>query len=346
LTTDLAYAAQVPDAQIPSWSVLVSLMVHGPDIEPTVRGTIRSVDGTDETRGYATFSHREDDLPPVVAGAYTRSRDLEGGSLLRVWKDGPRIRIEESDGSPNLIVGSDATWSFDRIHDEPLKSSRVQILYGYRGTRLLGRRTAEGFLGHDFTTPSGPIGSTTFLGRQAWTVELAPPASKPYPLQLVVDAETGLLLQQRNDGFGTVDEYVEFVLDEELDPSLFVWDGPTRSEADERAKRDAEHEADMARRRAWVAENVSSKPLRLSLDVEIFVHMYDEDSGAFEGSLDHGSLGSLSRRPTSSEPWDLHWRDVQHRWSDDRWDWALTLYDAQLDEAALEAIKRQLVERD
>ena len=316
-------------------------MVHGPDVEPTVRGSIRSVDGTDESRGHFASFHLEGDPDPVFAGSGTGAGRGDGASLLRVWRDGRRVRVEEPDGSPNLIVGESASWIFDRAHQEPLQSFRAKVEYGFRGTGLLWRRDAEAFLGRDFTQPTGPIGSATFLGRPAWTVELAPPRSKPYPMQLVVDAETGLLLQRRNDGFGTVDEWVEFVVGEELDPTLFAWHGPSRSEADEQAARRAEHEADMSARRVWVAENVSPQPLRLSLDVEIFPHEYD-DSGAFEASLNEGSLGSLARRPTSGDEWDLHWREVQHRWSDEHWDWALTLFEGRLDEAALAAVKRQL----
>jgi hypothetical protein len=342
VTADLAYAAPMSDAESPSWSVLVSLMVHGPDVEPTVRGAIRSVDGTDESRGHVGFLHPEGDPDPVFAGSGTGTRSADGESLVRVWRDGPRVRVEEPDGSPNLIVGDGASWSFDRIHDEPLKSLRAKVQYGFRGTGLLWRRDAEGFLGHDFTQPTGPIGASTFLGRPAWTVELAPPASKPYPMQLVVDAETGLLLQRRNDGFGTVDEWVEFVVGEEFEPSLFVWDGPSRSEADEQAARMAEHDADMARRRAWVAENVSAQPLRVELDVDIQLHWWDGATGAFEASIADGE-GSLARRPVSADPWESHgWREHQHTWSDDRWDWELTMRSMALAPGALEAIKRQL----
>ena len=160
------------DAEIPSWSVLVSLMVHGPDVEPTVRGSIRSIDGTDESRGDFAFSHPEGDPDPIFAASGTGSRSEVGASLLRVWRDGRHVRVEESDGAPNLIVGDGASWSFDRVHDQPLESLRAEVRYGYRGTGLLWRREAEGFLGRDFTQPTGPVGSTTFLGRQAWTVEL------------------------------------------------------------------------------------------------------------------------------------------------------------------------------
>ena len=329
------------DPQIPSWSVLVSLMVHGPDVEPPVRGAIRSVDGSDESRGYSGFTRYEDDPDPIVAGAGTRTCEADGSSVLRVWRQGSLVRVEEPDGSPSLIVGRGLSWSFDRRHAEPLESTRADVRYAFRGLGLLWRREAQAFLGRDFTQPTGPIGSTSYLGRRAWTVELAPPSHKPYPMQLVVDAETGLLLQQRNDGFGSVDEWGEFVVGEEFDPALFQWSGPSRSEADEQSARWAEHEADRARRRAWVAENVTSRPLRLNVEVDLELHEWDE-TGAFFASL-AGGPGSLARRRTSVEPWEPSGsRPDVHRWSDERWDWALSLHGFALAPGALAALKTQL----
>ncbi len=120
------------------------------------------------------------------------------------------------------------------------------VHYAFTGTDLLARRDLGDFAGDDFTRPTGPVGATTFLGRTAWTVELAPPDHKPFPLQLVVDAETGLILQQRNDGFGSVDEWIEFVVGEPIPPDLFVWDGPARTVHDEQVRMHAAHEADDA----------------------------------------------------------------------------------------------------
>src|SRR6478609_314194 len=111
-------------------------MVHGPDLEPTVRGTIRSVDGTDESRGDFVFQHPLDEPVPHMTGACTGTsiEGAENASLLRVWRDGSRVRVEELDGLPNVIVGDHATWTFDRTHDQPLESSRTSTQYGFRGT--------------------------------------------------------------------------------------------------------------------------------------------------------------------------------------------------------------------
>ncbi|MGQ0631291.1 MAG: hypothetical protein ACT4P1_09625 [Sporichthyaceae bacterium] len=124
----------------------------------------------------------------------------------------------------NLIVGDDTCWQLERGHNDPITKPASSVHYFYGGTELLRRRGAEDFLGDDFTRPTGPVGSTVFPGRPAWTVELAPPPHKPHPLQLVVDAETGIVLQERNDGFGSVDEWVEFVVGEIFDEGLFTYD--------------------------------------------------------------------------------------------------------------------------
>src|SRR5882757_495114 len=195
--------------------------------------------------------------------------------------------------------------------------------------------------------PTDRVGATTFLGRTAWTVELAPPRHKPHPIQLVVDSETGLVLQQRNDGFGSVEEWVEFVAGEALDPALFAWTGPTRSAEDQRAEWGAREDADLAARRQWFNDNVTGSQLRVEVDLAPFVHEHDEQTGAFQASLGENHGGILARRPRSSEPWDLGWSETQHRWSTGRWDWALTFYgDQQPTASSVEALKQQLAETD
>lgn len=288
----------------PSWVVLLTLMVHGPDPEPAVRGTIRTEQG-----------------------------------LLQVWRDGDRYRLEDPDGTVLLIVDDRTRWQFDRDHALPLALPRRA--FGDGGTALLARRRPESFLGDDFTHPAGPIGTTWFLGRLAWTVELAPPPGKPHPMQLVVDAETGLILQRRDEGFGSTEEWVEFVVGEPLDPGMLTWTGPTRPVADGRD----DHDLDAARRQEWFARHITAEPLRVELDLEVVVHDVDETTGAFEASLGAAGIGMLARRPRSDEPWDLQWQQVQFRWRTRRWDWALTCLDDRPTGRNVEALQRQLGDR-
>lgn len=297
----------------PSWVELLTVMVHGPDPEPTFRGVITS-------------------------------HDIEGDTLRRVWRDGTRVRIEMPDGRPRLIVGAESAWQFGSDGDVPVRLDASEAKYHRGGTHLLRRREAQAFLGNDFTRPTGPVGATTLLGRLAWTVELAPPPHKPHPIQLIVDAETGVVLQQRNDGFGTVDQWVEFTVGQKLDAALFEWHGPSRSLEDVRAERQAEFDADMAQRRDWFRENVTDLPLRIEFEIDdVVVHEHDA-AGTFHASLQQ--YGSLARRPRSDDDWELGWRETTARWSDERWDWALQLFDARISDAGLHALKAQLTARD
>jgi hypothetical protein len=345
-----------------SWVGLLTLMVDGPDLP--VRGLISSREGADASQRYFGFSVFAGEAMPVFAGfAEVGAADGPGAEaaedpqadtpesighaveeepvLTRVWRSGRRVRLEHPDGRPSLIVGNERCWQFRGGDPVPVESPSSAVAYQGNGTQLLHRRDAGEFTGGDFTRPTGPVGRTSFLGRPAYTVELAPPAHKPFPIQLVVDAETGLVLQQRNDGFGSVDEWVEIAVGEQLDDQLFGWQGPSRAEADERAEHERQWQADLAERADWFEANVAPLPLRLELELSVHVHVHEAD-GSFEASIGESGLGALARRPASEQDWDLRWSEVQHRWSEGGWDWALSFHDEQPTEAGLAALKQAL----
>ena len=334
-----------------SWVGLLTLMVDGPDL--SVHGMISSREGADPSQRYFGWNAFPGEPPPVVAG-FASAVDAEPGAerpeephppeepvLTRVWRSGRRVRLERPDGRPSLIVGDERCWQFRGDDPVPVESPNRVVVYQGNGTQLLHRRLAGEFTSDDFTRPIGPVEETTFLGRPAYTVELAPPADKPFAIQVVVDAETGLVLQQRNDGFGSVDEWTEFVVGEEADDRLFHWDGPVRSEAEERAEHEREWQAELAERTDWFQANVAPLPLRLELDVSVLVHVHEPD-GSFQASIGESGLGSLARRPSSQEEWQLGWSEIQHRWSADGWDWALSMHDDPLTEAGLARLKEIL----
>jgi hypothetical protein len=325
------------------WIELLSLMVDGPRPEPAVRGAIRSVAGT-ETHHLAWGGLH----PPVLTGRRGHlDASVAPAPPIRVWRDGRRLRIEEPDGSLNVIVGDTTCWQFDSAHDAPLTAPSTQLRYFGNGTQLVSRRDAAEFLEDDFTRPTGPVRAATFLDRAAWTVELAPPAHKKFPIQLVVDAQTGLVLQQRNDGYGSVDEWVEFVVGEPLADELFTWDGPARSLADQEEERRTQHEADLTRRRDWFEANVAALPLRVEVDLTVLVHVHDDETGAFEASVGADSVGSLARRPRSEIDWERPGLTTDtHRWSTPRWDWALTFWRADVTTESIEKLKRDLSAAD
>lgn len=67
-----------------------------------------------------------------------------------MWRDGPRVRIEEADGSVSLIADGTTCWQFERGQDVPVATPQRNLRFG-GGTELLARRTAEAIAGDDFT---------------------------------------------------------------------------------------------------------------------------------------------------------------------------------------------------
>lgn len=59
------------------------------------------------------------------------------------------------------------------------------------------------------------------------------------------------------------------------------------------------------------------QPLRIELDLDLFLHAWDADTGAFTASVGEGML---ERRPASDEAWDVGGHGESQRWSDGRWD--------------------------
>jgi hypothetical protein len=281
-----------------SFGALVGLMVLGTDAPDSVRGVIRSVEEGRETR-------------------------------RRVVRRGYLVRVETLDGDVLRIAGTDADWYGGesgvvvrpRDKDRYVDYARSPI----GGLSVGGERPSwSRWDGTDFTRPTGPVTATEFLGRPAYAVELAPPAHKPAPLQLVVDAATGIVLRHSNEAFGTLTEWQSVEIGAELPDELFVWDGPA-VRAQTHADLEARREEDMAQRRAWLdARGVAQLPI--ALEPELLLNTWDDLTGAFVVTLDLHTGGSLVRRPRSDEAWDqvagMRW-EYTHRWSDERWDWCL-----------------------
>ena len=300
-------------------------MALGNGPEPSLRGLARSRD----------VSPVEDDEPAdLEIPGQGRFRLSDG--RVRVFKRGNLVRRERMDGRPFAIQGADSTWVWEGDADLPTVFPRRSTFWGWPDSSLTQRRGMDDWGGDDFTQPTGPPTATRFLGREAWQVEVRPPPHKPFPLTLIVDAATGLVLQQRNDGFHSVTEWEELEFDVTLPDELFVWDGDSRPPPDHRA----EHEADMARRRQWLDGN-GIGPLHLTLPVELMLHEQVDD-GTFHASLHAGINGSLARRLHSDEPWDTtrNWPHV-HQWTSNGWDWWLGT-DLPMSEELLGEIKARL----
>ena len=204
-----------------------------------------------------------------------------------------------------------------------------RVRYGGHGTELLWHHDGERLLGEYARRPLSAVEPTELLGRAAWSVRVGPPSGKTFTSLWVVDAETGLLLRDYNELAGSVDEWVELVVGEPLDPALFAWDGPSVPEAEyeavAEAARDARHEQDMASRRA--GSPPTSRPLPLRFDVLLSV--LRAQLGRRDGRIPrhprqrHRARWLADR--TSDEPWDVGSYGQSHQWTDGPWDWALLL---------------------
>ncbi|MBB2891473.1 hypothetical protein [Flexivirga oryzae] len=325
-----------------SWSALKNLMITTqPDL--VVHGTV-STDERELYVGMAWSEHTAPQLTPVVLA------DEDGPATLRVVISGEYLRLDHPDGTPYFILG-DRAWLFEEDPACPYEDQVSQVQWVGTITDLVSRPSHDRFEGTDFTTPTGPVHPAEYLGRPAWEVELAPPSHKPYPLTYVVDAETGLLLQKRNERAGLLAGWTEFRVGGSVPADTFTWTGPVVTEEERAAAHWAEHQADMRRREEWFERNVAPQPVTLQLTHTgtIDVH-YWEDDGSFDGSLGEPVV-SFSRRPLTRPDFDTvdddtvdddTSSDTTYEWTSGEWRWQVTTYDATLTPDALTALQEQL----
>ncbi len=233
----------------------------------------------------------------------------------RVAKRGDLVRRERLDGRPMAIFGQRRKWIW--LNDDELPTEFRNAAWGWSDHAVVERRPLSRWEGTDFTHPTGPPTPTEMLGRPAWTVELAPPPHKPFPLTMVVDAETGIVLLERNDGFGSVVEWTEIVFGADLPDELFEWDGEVLAPPDHTAERERE----MSKRDEWLASHGLAIPT-LAVTPSFDIHSSDDETGAFEATMHFLLSASVGRRPRSDADWDTS-TDWPHnyRWSDNTFDW-------------------------
>jgi len=173
-----------------SWTELIVLMAFGAKdgktAEETVRGTIHS----------RSTWQIEDDVEPdehmdAVIDHPSLGRLAVREGSIRAMRRGRLVRCERDDGTPTVIFGDDSIWLFG--NDPPTAVPRNRGSFGFNGQELIHRKPPSRWEGDDFTSLTGPIQPVEFLGRPAWEFELAPPSHKPFPLQLIVDAESGFV---------------------------------------------------------------------------------------------------------------------------------------------------------
>ena len=264
----------------------------------------------------------------------TYDEDSPWPSVVRVFKDRGRYRVEDLDGAVLTIRNDEHTFVFRTDGDDHRQDcdlpAGVPHRYDNDGdgeyrpgahAEFIERRPPTDWRGDDFTTPTGPARATTHLGRDAWEVELAPPDHKPSPLVLTIDARHGMTYEQRSISFGTLSRWRELAIVESHADQLFEWHGEcVYYEVGLREVTDQD-EAEWERERAERVAELGLGPIELRLPARMHPHEMSEDGSLFV-SLDVRADGVLLRRPTSPEAWetDIDYR-FEDRWSDGTWDW-------------------------
>ena len=264
----------------------------------------------DTAVGTMTWSDPDED-PPGHQGS------------LRFWHAQPdRWRIEDERG-PFVIAGRDGT--FVRR-----PSGAMAQLPGESGVGLPhdprdlldGRGVAESLSErNDFSRPVGPGRPAQIGGRVGWRFVLAPPPHKPAPLEVVLDDQTGVVLEYRSQGADYWETLTSFEVDVPIDEDRFTWTGEVDTEWND------ERQAAEDRSRA-VSDHPWPSPRWWPTGMPLDVLDGDVDEGWFIGWLGDSSGRVLARwRPDSAVPRRLagriHELPFEHRWQRDGWDWLL-----------------------
>jgi len=306
---------------VPSWPELILLMCFGESEERPFTGVVEVDDRyEDEDTG---------------EGAPRR--------LLRVHKSGPRYRVETLDGELVHIQGADRGWTFHPGSDTPGLIKIDDEYTGHSYDYAIARPNPTRWRGNDFTTPTGPAVSTTYLGRAAWQVEIAPPPHKPVSITLVIDAATGMQLRWGSDEFGDVFRWTDIDHGVELADDLFTWDGPFHfaySDPDDLPDdiQEMVERGDAERREKVAALQLPDISVRLSASPEVF---NVGDDGSFHAMFDLSGYLVVERRPHSTGAWEDDDPRGYEMWTDGPWDWRMRLSD-EIDPEQLDAIRGQL----
>ncbi|GGC55628.1 hypothetical protein IEU95_08670 [Hoyosella rhizosphaerae] len=286
------------------------------------------------------------ELHTSIRGTIRSNEAGETTNDVRVWRaPGGKFRVEDPSGEVLFISDGQNSWKF-RDGEPPVSGPAKRVRYLGPECDMIYPRLPGDWLGDDFTQPTGAVLDIDFLGRKCWEVELAPPPRKPSPMQLVVDADTGAVLAERNDAVGLSIAYTDVAVGQPLDSGLFTWTGASRSEEEMLAEHRARAiEAEQANLN-WFREHVTGNRLVVPIELDLTpdtIRTLDSATGAFEASVSRGFMVCLfARRPRSDEPWDLHWSGTIHRWSTATFDWAIAVHGAEFGDEALRALQQQL----
>lgn len=285
--------------EAPSWAQLVGRMAAAQGCR-TARGEMR---------------YRDPDQ-------HGRRATREGA--VRFWYAVPNRWRLEDDAGVRLIQGSEH--SYHRDGDGRLQRRSSEVLYGYDLThpaRLFDATDvvtgAGGF--HGFV-PVGAPAPVEAIGRVAWEVRLQPPPHKSHAVTLVVDDATGVVLRIAAEDVGALAEMTALEPGVDVDPALFEWDGPFATDVEDELTRMRVRHAELESRRFPVPRWWPTGP-------RVHPHDGDAETGMFVVHLDVDGRPLLARWPREGTPPQGVAEDSAarhaHRWSDDRWEWALVV---------------------
>ncbi|MGO4205687.1 hypothetical protein AB4Z09_28940 [Rhodococcus sp. TAF43] len=307
------------------WIEVLQALTSGPDL--SLRGTIRAVHPEGHTENFATVG---------------RTLLVAAGDGSRVWRRGARLRVEREDGTLVFITDGSNAWDFTRDPERPRVGSADQVQYLGDSQFLLRRRSASEWSSDDFAQPVGPVEEVEFAGRRCWTVELAPPPRKPYPLRIWVDIETGQMLGERVEQAGLGAQFVDLLVGQHVDEEMFVWTGPVLTAEEEQQMYRDRRIALEREQTKWFRDAVTDSPIRTRVPLDFTpdrVPSQDPETGAFDATNDRTML---SRRPRSTEGWEPQWGARCYVWSTPKWDWAAGALHTDLDDEAIAHLQQTL----
>lgn len=317
------------------WPLLIELMCAPVPTDVAFTGTIRTTE-REVTFGFAGGPGG----PPLVVAPLA---DASGTSQFGVTMHGENLRLDFPSGEPYLIAGAGGAWVFRPGEHVPDHSDLESLRPAGMAMHLVTRPDYDRFVGNDFAKPDGPITATTFLGREAWRLTLKPPSHKPYPLHWIVDAETGMLLRQANDGVGKVAEWTSFEVVGPVPASTFTWNGPVRERETRAQESERMHEEYLRqqdeRRRELIGDAQPELHVIAHPSIEV---SHSGDDGTIEAMIGspHGTLmrspiggasgpnssaGEDSWMDDDADLWPAH--TTTYEWQSGPWEWTLAFHD-------------------
>ncbi|HIW92277.1 MAG TPA: hypothetical protein H9870_11530 [Candidatus Corynebacterium avicola] len=260
----------------------------------------------------------------------------EGGdeSVLELWRDGQRLRVEVN-GQLRYLSDGQRSWMFRT-------GSAVSQLGsthgpGYTGdANWLVNRPPAGDWSVRGDAADGTVEEDACTGRPAWKVTVG-------DVVAWFDRETRYTLALGFAGATYREELVDAEFGMPLDAGLFTWVGPTMSPQEHLRQEKAEKAAAARRRmRTHVASDLSPVPVTLDL-TPILVPVHDDVTGEFSA---YGEGFSLNRTRRADRPGETAVDEPSselHRWSTPDFDWELTVENlVSVDRAGMEILWEQL----